>query len=341
MIYQTRQHLSDRDLLPEDRACPFCASQAERPPVLMVQENPRVDLLACKCGCISASRMPKPEYLRDYYHRYYSNELSEAKSSFRFPVNFEGSHRLARHLFRHLGVPAKQRIRILDFGGGRDAAVSRALARHFLDRGTARVEIALVDYNASVLESDAAVAVNSHLDLESAGGEFDIAIASAIVEHIPNPRETVRGLLNSLAPAGRAYFRTPAMTPVIKFAARLGTHVEFTYPAHLHDMGQAFWENVLSTMSGDGFTLLRSRPGLVEADFRTHPGRAGVSLLFKSPWFLLRRRYKMVGAWEAIIGRDPGATSRHNVTYGPRTAGKDQETVTGMDPTPRTLCSRS
>ena len=304
MIYQVRQQLSEQDLLPEDHACPFCTRHSHRPPVLTIQQNPRVDLLACSCGCISASRMPKPEYLRDYYRRYYSTDREASKTSSSFPMNFEGSHRLARHLFRHLGVPAKQRVRILDFGGGRDAEVSRALAQIFLDRGTGRVEIALVDYNASVSESGASVAVNSYPDLESAGGEFDVAIASAIVEHIPYPRETVSGLLHSLAPGGRAYFRTPSMIPVIKFAERLGRHVEFTYPAHLHDMGQAFWENALTSMNGHGFTLLRSRPGLVEADFRNHPARAAVSMLFKSPWFLLRRHYKMVGGWEAIIGRD-------------------------------------
>jgi 2-polyprenyl-3-methyl-5-hydroxy-6-metoxy-1,4-benzoquinol methylase len=302
-IYVAERPLSEQELLLEDQRCPLCACPGERPPVMVVQENPRVSLLACGCGCISASRMPKPEYLRDYYRRYYSKGMDGSKGGFRFPVNFDGSHRLACHLFRCLDVPAKKRLRILDFGGGVDAAVSRALARSFVERGTRQVEIALVDYNASCSQDGGAVAVNSYPDLESAGGGFDAVIASAILEHIPYPREIIRGLLNSMAPGSRAYFRTPSMTPVIKLASRFGVHIDFTYPNHVHDMGQAFWENLLVGMGGDGFTLFRSRPALVEADFRAHPARAAISFLFKCPWFLLRSRYRMVGGWEAIIAR--------------------------------------
>lgn len=300
-IYLTGRRLSEQELLPEDQACPLCACSGERLPVMVVQETPRLSLLACGCGCISASRMPKPEFLRDYYRGYYSRGEDGSKGGFRFPIEFEGSDRLARHLFGCLGVPAKDRLRILDFGGGVDAAVSRALARRFVEGGTRRVEIALVDYNASFRQDGGAVTVNSYADLESAGGEFDVVIASAILEHIPYPRDIVLGLLNSMAPGGRAYFRTPSMTQVIKLASRLGARIEFPYPSHVHDMGQTFWEKLLVAMGADGFTLIRSRPALVEADFRAHPARAAMAFLFKCPWFLLRRRYRMVGGWEAVI----------------------------------------
>jgi hypothetical protein len=111
-------------------------------------------------------------------------------------------------------------------------------------------------------------------------------------------------LLNSLCDGGRAYFRTPAMSAAIKLAAHFGVHIDFTYPGHIHDMGQAFWDNVLKSLDiGSGFRLIRSRPSVVETEFRVHPSRTVIAHALKWPWYLLRHRYTVVGGWEAVIAR--------------------------------------
>jgi len=295
-VHQKGVHLSENELLPEEKACPICAYAGHRRPVIALQRDPPVYLLACRCGCMSASRMPQPNVLSDYYSRYYAETGGTA--------TFDGSDRFARHLFRLLSDAPKEYLKILDFGGGVDATISKSLARQFKERGTRRVEIALVDYNASCQRDGDAVTVDCYRSLQEAGDGFDLVIASAIVEHIPYPRDTILGLLNSLRAHGRAYFRTPNVASVIQLASRFGVHIDFTYPGHLHDMGQAFWENLPVSLGLDGeFSLLRSRPSILETEFRAHPSRTAIALAFKLPWLLLGNRYTMVGGWETVIAR--------------------------------------
>jgi 2-polyprenyl-3-methyl-5-hydroxy-6-metoxy-1,4-benzoquinol methylase len=245
---------------------------------------------------MSASRMPQADVLSDYYSRYYAATGGSA--------TFDGSDRFARHLFRVLSGAPKDDLKILDFGGGVDATISRSLARRFTGMGTRRVEIALVDYNASCQKDWGAVTVDSHRSLEEAGDGFDLVIASAVVEHIPYPRDTILGLLNSLGAHGRAYFRTPSVASIVQLASYFGIHIDFTYPAHLHDMGQVFWENLTVSLGLNGeFSLIRSRPSIAETEFRVHPSRTAIAHALKLPWLLLRKRYTMVGGWEAVIAR--------------------------------------
>jgi 2-polyprenyl-3-methyl-5-hydroxy-6-metoxy-1,4-benzoquinol methylase len=237
--------------------------------------------------------------LREYYSTYYGSIEGSA--------TFDGSDRFARHLSRCLKITPKGALRILDFGGGVDATLSRSLAKRLLRNGAKHVEIALVDYNASCHREWGGITVECYQSLEAATDTtraFDIVLASAIVEHIPYPRAVLLKLLNSLSAGGRAYFRTPAMSATIKLAARLGVHIDFTYPGHVHDMGQPFWDNVLKSLeAGPGFHLIRSRPSVVETEFRAHPSRTVIAHALKSPWYLLRRRYAFVGGWEAVIAR--------------------------------------
>jgi hypothetical protein len=102
----------------------------------------------------------------------------------------------------------------------------------------------------------------------------------------------------------RAYFRTPAMSSLIKTAALFGVRIDFTFPGHVHDMGQPFRETVLSTLGVSSTSRrIRSRPAIVETEFLAHPSRTTIAHAFKWPWFVLRRNYSMVGGWEAVFAR--------------------------------------
>ena len=289
-------HLSEDQLLPLDTACPVCLREAIRPCVLTLQDDPRVDLVACGCGCYSASRMPKPEVLEDYYHRYYDQTEETA--------TFNGSDRFGAHLYRMLQSSQRSAMRILDFGGGVDATLSRSVAREFIGRGTERVEIALVDRSASCPRDWEAITVDCYRELQVGAQEFDIVVASAVIEHIPSPRSVLMALLNSLRVGGGIYFRTPAVSSLIRLTSRFGVHMDFLYPEHVHDMGQAFWEQVIPSLGmTDSFSIVKSQPSIVQEDFRTHPLRAALAHAMKSPWLLFRSRYTMVGGWEVVIAR--------------------------------------
>lgn len=243
--------------------------------------------------------MPKPHVLTAYYSGYYSHGNETG-------YTFDDSARFGPHLLRRLALGPVHNIRILDFGGGIDAALSRSLAAQLTALGAQTVTIALVDYNADCQRNWGKTTVECYPSLEEAGSDFDVVIASGIVEHIPYPHDTLLRLLHSLRPGGRAYFRTPAMSPVVRLAERLGVRLDFTFPAHVHDMGQIFWENVLRSLGADReFGLLSSRPSIVETTFRLHPLPTFVSYIFKLPWYVLRSSYTLVGGWEATFARIP------------------------------------
>jgi len=132
-----------------------------------------------------------------------------------------------------------------------------------------------------------------------------VVIASGIIEHIPYPHDTLLRLMHSLRAAGRAYFRTPAMSSTVSLAGRLGIRLDFTYPAHVHDLGHVFWENVQQSLGADReYHLQLSRPSIIKTAFRLHPPRTVVSHVFKLPWYFLRGTYTLVGGWEAVIARN-------------------------------------
>jgi 2-polyprenyl-3-methyl-5-hydroxy-6-metoxy-1,4-benzoquinol methylase len=61
-----------------------------------------------------------------------------------------------------------------------------------------------------------AITVDCYQELHAAAKEFDIVVASAIIEHIPSPRSILIALLNSLRVGGGIYFRTPAVSSLIR-----------------------------------------------------------------------------------------------------------------------------
>jgi hypothetical protein len=241
--------------------------------------------------------MPKPEVLEDYYCRYYDKTEETA--------TFDGSDRFGAHLYGMLQSSQRSAMRILDFGGGVDAMLSRSVAREFIGRGAERIEIALVDRSASCPRDWGAITVDCYQELQAEVQEFDIVVASAVIEHIPSPRSVLMTLLNSLRAGGGIYFRTPAVSSLIRLISRFGMHMDFQYPEHVHDMGQAFWEGLIASLGmTDSFSMVKSQPSIVQEDFRTHPLRAALAHAMKSPWYFFRSRYTMVGGWEAVIVRN-------------------------------------
>ena len=69
-FHQSRQ-LNDSELMPPTPGCPFCGS-LNRQQVHVLQEKPQVSLFKCSdCMTTSASRLPTPEALNEYYRSYY------------------------------------------------------------------------------------------------------------------------------------------------------------------------------------------------------------------------------------------------------------------------------
>lgn len=288
-------YLSEEKLLPQDKSCPFCSS-TNRKNTAILQRSPDIYLMLCKnCYAVSASRMPKGSALNEYYGSYYG----ETKIATDIP------EKLAEHIYLNTQkfFHKKRNIKILDFGGG-NGEISISLARNFIKTGISSVDVALVDYTDEIKKAlDEKIKIKHYYNLSQIKEDkFNIVISSAVIEHIPYPISELNILFNALEEGGIFYARTPYMIPFMKLSGKLGIKFDFTYPGHIHDLGQNFWNNILDKLNLNGeFELIVSKPSIIETGFRNHFFRTLLAYIFKSPWYILRERYNLVGGWEVFI----------------------------------------
>lgn len=304
-LFHQSAHLLDQDLLEPSDFCSFCES-TQRTPVANLQERPDVVLLHCKnCHASSASRMPKPETLSKYYSRYYDSFDDKDEK-----ITLNAPDRMAYHIVRHakpaLGDLNGRDISILDYGGG-DGSISAKIAHELIMLGAAKVSISLIDYNKSTIEtSDNRIQIFRPDDLtEISDKTMHLVVASAVLEHIPEPRRILAKLLASLKQDGIFYARTPYVTPLSKIAKSINIKFDFTYPAHVHDLGARFWNNVINILPLEGeFRVIRSTPSIVETTFKQHFLRTLIAHTLKLPGYAFKEAYGLVGGWEVFIRRN-------------------------------------
>lgn len=300
-LYHVAWHLSPTQLVAADARCPICDSPIPRQPVGTIQRDPDVRLLQCShCHACSASHMPTPEVLDEYYRAYFPED--GPKTTMPRVAAF------VRGLLRD--VPSDElppHVRILDFGGG-DGTLGLALAHTLLaERNDRTVAFTLVDYQQPVADPfDARLDVTHRRTLDELDGKFDLVLASAVLEHIPELRSVLMRLLSVLAPGGSFYARTPWMAPL----KRLLPSLDLTYPGHVHDLGAAFWNRVPETFS-QPLQLVASRPALIETCWRQQLARTAVAWLMKLPARIevaltTEPRvplWRLVGGWEVVLRR--------------------------------------
>ena len=295
--------LQEHELGPEDSSCRICGEKS-RTIVATLQHDPRVALLRCPtCRVDSAARMPTEETLASYYQDYFVEDTSVEQDDH---VTFHIAERLATHILKGLEIPAETaKFRILDFGGG-DGSVSTAIARQVINAGVQQAYVAVVDVHDQLVSvDDERIVVEKVVDLERlAGDAFDLVIASAVLEHIPDPRAIIETLFACVRPGGFLYARTPTITPLMQLCSRFGIQLDFTFPGHVHDMGQCFWERLLPTLGmAANFQIVRSKPSIVATTFQRRFWATAAAYLLKLPWYLLGRCYGLVGGWEVLCVR--------------------------------------
>jgi len=300
--YHSGQHCPANELLAPLPECPICGFDGQRKRVLTIQRDPDVYLLDCpNCRASSASQMPKPETLARYYSEY--RQDTDSKVTFFSPARF------AAHIIQLAGPRWKQpTIRILDFGGA-DGSLSLAIADLLARRGEnnpTSIAIDLIDYSQRAgIPHHPSISVRQLSSLsETAREAYDLVIASSVMEHIPQPAPEFKALFEALAQNGCFYARTPWIVPVLQIFERLGVGFDFTYPAHVHDMGRHFWEGILR-LSGDHsqVRLRHTSPSPVETRFGQDPIRTIAAYILKAPWHIAPSFYQLVGGWEVMFER--------------------------------------
>lgn len=272
----------------------------------MLQDDPQVWLMKCPaCGAASASRLPTGEALDQFYENYYESPLVRECDR---KVTFDDAGRLAEHLARRVKKYGRySSIRMLDFGGG-DGTIAVLTARELVKHGVQQVDITIVDYNKELIKvDDEGISISHRESIDAAVRAFDLVIASAVLEHVPNPKEILLNLLPLVKDGGFFYARTPCIAPLAKIFGNLGFKWDSNFPAHIHDLGQDFWESFLSSeFCSGGFVLLESRPSLVQTTFRRYFIRTLAAYVLKAPWYVLGRHYSLVGGWEVFVQKESG-----------------------------------
>jgi SAM-dependent methyltransferase len=247
--------------------------------------------------------MPTEACLERYYGEYYDG-LDEERT-------FHDIERLGRHVWKSIDLAGRDgRLRILDFGGG-DGSLAKWIARYRPGQRTQGPdELVLVDLQESAPSEEADFTFQQVRELSAAEGTFDLVLASAIIEHVPLLQPVIRELFSKAARPGWFYARTPYVEPF----CRLSKKIDVTFPGHVHDMGDRFWNAVPRTFALGDATIVHSRPSPVDTSFWQSPVRALAAHLFKLPARLegglfgskdRRMFWTLVGGWEVVLRFDP------------------------------------
>lgn len=306
--YHESKHLSESDLASETLNCLWCSSYS-LDFLGIVQKKPTVKLFECnECKAVGVSRMPTSDALNRFYESYYNRNKGYTKQH---NITFSNPCRMAIHLAGNahrftFNTQNTQNCKILDYGGG-DGTISFLTAEELIrQKYIKNANICVVDYERSTLQSsNCLIAIKSKNEIALEDKlSYDIVIASAVLEHLPNSPVIIENLLNQVKPGGILYIRTPANKSFIKLWDALGFRWDFTFPAHVYDLGQTFWESYFRhTTRSRFFDLVISRPSILEASFFDSPFRAVLSWLCKLPWYLLRSSWGFVGGWEVVVRR--------------------------------------
>ena len=286
-------------------ACGVCGCENLKQ-IGIYKNSPKIHFVKCaNCGAVTYDKVLKQSAIDEIYDddQYY-NDVDDAGN-----ITFYGTQRFGKHLLRALkDAKIRDACKILDFGGG-DGAVAYSLAKMLSDKNpNASFEITVVDYTSKLYKvGDEKIKMTHMFPLESLSnsGKFDIVIASAVMEHIPVPKNIFSKLFAIVKKDGLIYFRTPYRYPLYKATKHFGIEFDMLYPGHIWDFGGDKWWRMLPQILGldSSIRIVTSKPSIVEKSFKSHFFIALASHLLKAPWFICRV-WPFVGGWEAIYKKD-------------------------------------
>ncbi|MBU1420823.1 MAG: class I SAM-dependent methyltransferase [Proteobacteria bacterium] len=242
--------------------------------------------------------MPTEQFLESYYRDYYNE--SQTKVTVGRPDG------LSRHIAQLLPENLKPTLTLLDFGGG-DGTLAKVLVKRLRQiYPKTNFEITLVDFNQEKSEENNFFTFRSETRLTAVKNqEFDIILASAIIEHVPEAHQLIQELFDLLAKEGTLYVRTPFVSPLKKLFRRY----PLKYPMHVHDIGPSFWNRVAERYSYP-LDILVSQPSMVASGFSGKEWlRSCVAHTLKFPAHLENRFrahprdyfWNMMGGWEILF----------------------------------------
>jgi 2-polyprenyl-3-methyl-5-hydroxy-6-metoxy-1,4-benzoquinol methylase len=189
--------------------CPVCGSQQFRwaysAPTTRGQDQRLWSVCECK-GCGHKFMNPQPSWgdLEFYYNHAYEAYDPMHGSQAEDDREIEQAKRTG--IFRHIPVPTDKRLLDVGCGAGWFLRISKKLGA--IEQGVEPSE-----YAAKLAQKqDLRVfhgTLESYVKQAPAGALFDIITANHVMEHVPEPVETLRTMRRLLAPGGVAWIAVP------------------------------------------------------------------------------------------------------------------------------------
>ena len=293
----------NRELLVPTTVCGCCGGDKFQK-LIPLFKDPDVNYIRCeRCSAVTYDNIYSQQGIDAIYQN--DDYYAEFQASGTSKVTFFGPERIANHILKHIDLPSspEKTVSILDFGGG-DGQIACLLGKLLLDkRKCQKVEVVVVDYNESLYPvDDERISISRVFPLDDVKSGFDIVIASAVIEHLPEPRSFLKMLFDAAKKDGFLYFRTPYVFPLFRLLRKFGVRYDTAFPQHIWDLGQDWWnraDSIIGYPSGK-VKLIRSCPSIVEKSYRVDFFGALAAHIMKSVWYITHK-WQYVGGWEAIF----------------------------------------
>ena len=284
--------------------CSFCKTDYSLgKKVFQLVKEPEIWMVECStCKALSSPKIPNVEKLDELYDpSHYEAALSSSSYI---------SKRLAAYIvgyFINGDIPNK--IKILDFGGGNGRLCDEIRKKLKSINSQLSIECTVVDIFNSVDFED--MEFVDAVNFQSIKGKYDIVLASAILEHLPEPGDDLSLLLKMVDKNGIFYARTPFEEKMVT----LGIGYKTSWPIHLHDLGPKFWDFVI-TSNAEDFDVLASTTSINETSPNVNLSKNLIVHILKSISHLECMTIKKwlgysgvvwpyIGGWQVILRRKP------------------------------------
>jgi 2-polyprenyl-3-methyl-5-hydroxy-6-metoxy-1,4-benzoquinol methylase len=213
-------------------ACPVCRS-AEIKLIYTARSTQRQDdcrwsVWECR-ACTHQFINPQPSWQE--LEPYYSSSYNSYKPQHGSVLSDEQEIELAkqRGSFRHIPLPENKRVLDVGCGGGRFLRICKKLGA--IELGVEPSKFGAQSARGQGLNIFEGT-LESYVEQAPVGTEFDVITASHVVEHLPDPVETLRAMRQVLAPDGFIWIAVPNAAYPISRALK-GNYYSTDLPRHL------------------------------------------------------------------------------------------------------------